>query len=114
MNPMDRRRFVVGAAATFVTSPAFGATGMQSKIERLNTAGLVDRLGWTAFLERWSTDVVKRLRLSKRHLNHSEREVLKAGTTTYPGATVSDVAGLERLLKIALSPSYKGFLGASN
>ena len=87
---------------------------MQPKIERLDTAGLVNRLGWSAFVDRWSTDVLNRLRVSKRRLNQSERDVLRAGTTRFPGAEISDVAALESRLKVTLSPSYRGFLAASN
>jgi hypothetical protein len=129
-----RRSILVGLGSIAAGALAFGAynllkqkrvsdkqTELQEErrrmiqsIKRLETAGLIDRLGTSGFLAFWNDSVLARLKSARFPADRVQAEILRSGTIFRSPATRGDIAALEKRLSLRLPPSLTRLFEQSN
>lgn len=83
-------------------------------IRKIETEGLIRRIGLPAFLTFWSKEVISRLRSARFPLDRLQQQVVQADSILLPPASKQALDGLEARLGVQLPSSLRSFLTHSN
>jgi hypothetical protein len=83
-------------------------------IPRLETAGLIQRLGMRGFLDYWNHEVITRLKMARFPLDALQSEIVQRGSVLLPPASDETLQGLHARLGTELPPTLVSLLTTSN